>query len=109
MLKSRSSRRCPKMIKAAGSDELSSALESHLEETRGHVERLERVLELIDIRPRGKHCAGMAGILEEGANLMEEDGDESVLDAGFIAAAQLWSITRSPRTDRSWPGRRRSG
>ena len=78
----------PKMIKAAGSDELSSALESHLEETRGHVERLERVFESIDIRPRGKHCAGMAGILEEGANLMEEDGDESVLDAGFIAAAQ---------------------
>jgi ferritin-like metal-binding protein YciE len=78
----------PKMIKAAESEELSSALESHLEETRGHVERLERVFESIDMRPRGKHCAGMAGILEEGANLMDEDGAEAVLDAGFIAAAQ---------------------
>jgi ferritin-like metal-binding protein YciE len=78
----------PKMIKASGSEELSSALESHLEETRGHVERLERVFESLDMSARGKHCKGMAGILEEGANLMQEDGDESVLDAGFIAAAQ---------------------
>ena len=78
----------PKMIKASASDELSSALEAHLEETRGHVERLERVFESLDMRPRGKHCAGMAGILEEGADLIEEDGDEAVLDAGFVAAAQ---------------------
>jgi ferritin-like metal-binding protein YciE len=78
----------PKMIKASGSEELSSALESHLEETRGQVERLERVFESLDMRARGKHCEGMAGILEEGANLLQEDGDESVLDAGFIAAAQ---------------------
>jgi ferritin-like metal-binding protein YciE len=81
-------RALPRMIKATGSEELSSALEAHLEETRGHVERLERVFESIDRRPRGKRCEGMAGILEEGANLMEEDGEESVLDAGFIAAAQ---------------------
>ena len=78
----------PKMIKASGSEELSSALESHLEETRGQVERLERVFESLDMRARGKHCEGMAGILEEGANLIQEDGAESVLDAGFIAAAQ---------------------
>ncbi len=78
----------PKMIKASSNEELESALEAHLEETRGHVERLERVFESIDMRPRGKHCEGMAGILEEGKNLMEEDGDEAVLDAGFIAAAQ---------------------
>jgi ferritin-like metal-binding protein YciE len=78
----------PKMIKASSSEELGSALEAHLEETRGHVERLERVFESLDMRPRGKHCEGMAGILEEGKNLMEQDGDESVLDAGFIAAAQ---------------------
>ena len=78
----------PKMIKASASEELSSALEAHLEETRGQVERLERVFESLDLRPRGKHCEGMAGILEEGKNLMEEDGAESVLDAGFIAAAQ---------------------
>ena len=78
----------PKMIKASSNEELESALEAHLEETRGHVERLERVFESIDMCPRGKHCEGMAGILEEGKNLMEEDGDEAVLDAGFIAAAQ---------------------
>lgn len=77
-----------KMIKASGSEELSSTLEAHLEETRGHVERLERVFESLGMRARGKHCDGMAGILEEGASLIEEDGDEAVLDAGFIAAAQ---------------------
>ena len=56
----------PKMIKASASEELSSALEAHLEETRGQVERLEQVFESLDMRPRGKHCDGMAGILEEG-------------------------------------------
>ena len=55
---------------------------------RGQVERLERVFESLDMRARGKHCEGMAGILEEGAKLIQEDGAESVLDAGFIAAAQ---------------------
>jgi ferritin-like metal-binding protein YciE len=78
----------PKMIKAAGNEPLRSALEMHLDETRGHVERLERVFESIDVRPRGKHCAGMAGILEEGSDLLDEDGEEAVLDAAFIAAAQ---------------------
>lgn len=78
----------PKMIKSSTSQELGSALETHLEETRGQVERLEQVFEALDLRPRGKHCDGMAGILEEGKSLMEEDGDEAVLDAGYIAAAQ---------------------
>ena len=78
----------PKMIKSSTSEELGSALETHLEETRGQVERLEQVFEALDLRPRGKHCDGMAGILEEGKSLMEEDGDEAVLDAGYIAAAQ---------------------
>jgi ferritin-like metal-binding protein YciE len=78
----------PKMIKVAGNEPLRAALEMHLDETRGHVERLERVFESIDVRPRGKHCAGMAGILEEGSDLLDEDGEEAVLDAAFIAAAQ---------------------
>ncbi len=78
----------PKMIKSSTSEKLGSALETHLEETRGQVERLEQVFEALDLRPRGKHCDGMAGILEEGKSLMEEDGDEAVLDAGYIAAAQ---------------------
>jgi ferritin-like metal-binding protein YciE len=60
----------------------------HLDETRGQVERLERVFESMDLRARGKHCAGMAGILEEGSDLLEEDGEKAVLDAAFIAAAQ---------------------
>ena len=78
----------PKLAKGATSDELREAFESHLEETEGHVTRLERVFELLDEKPRGKHCAGMAGILEEGGDLLEEDGDEAVLDAAFIAGCQ---------------------
>lgn len=78
----------PKMAKAASSDELRAALESHLEETQGQVTRLERVFELLDEKPRGKHCAGMAGIIEEGAETLEEDLDGAVLDASIIAAGQ---------------------
>jgi ferritin-like metal-binding protein YciE len=78
----------PKLVKAAGNEKLRQALESHLEETRGQIERLEQVFEELDLKPRGKHCSGMAGILEEGKELMGEEGDDTVLDAGFIAAAQ---------------------
>jgi ferritin-like metal-binding protein YciE len=60
----------------------------HLEETKGHVERLESVFETLDMKPRGKHCAGMAGILEEGSDLISEDGDDAVLDAGIVAGCQ---------------------
>jgi ferritin-like metal-binding protein YciE len=78
----------PKIIKASSNDELRKALSSHLEETRGQVERLEQAFESLDLKPKGKHCAGMAGILEEGSDLLEEDGDEAVLDAAFIAGCQ---------------------
>jgi ferritin-like metal-binding protein YciE len=78
----------PKMAKAACSDELRAALESHLEETQGQVTRLERVFELLDEKPRGKHCAGIAGIIEEGAETLEDDLDGAVLDASIIAAGQ---------------------
>jgi len=60
----------PKLAKAATSPELRQAFESHLEETRGHVERLEQVFELLDEKAKGKHCDGIAGIIEEGGSVM---------------------------------------
>jgi ferritin-like metal-binding protein YciE len=78
----------PKMAKGAESDELREAFEEHLQETEGQVTRLERVFELLDEKPRGKHCAGMAGIIEEGSEKLQEDMEGSVLDACLIAAAQ---------------------
>jgi ferritin-like metal-binding protein YciE len=78
----------PKLAKGACNDELRAAFESHLEETEGHVNRLERVFELLEEKPRGKHCAGMAGIIEEGSDTLEEDAEDAVMDACLIAAAQ---------------------
>ena len=78
----------PKIIKAVTNDDLRKALSAHLDETRGQVSRLEQAFESLDLKPKGKHCAGMAGILEEGSDLLEEDGDDAVLDAGFIAGCQ---------------------
>jgi len=78
----------PKLAKAATSDELREAIESHLQETQGHVEKLETVFETLGERPRGKHCAGIAGIIEEANDLIGEDFDGAVLDAGIIAGAQ---------------------
>ena len=77
----------PKIAKCAASDELREAFESHLEETRNQVSRLERVFELLDEKPRGKHCAGMAGIIEEGSDVLGEEASP-VVDAMIIAAAQ---------------------
>ena len=68
--------------------ELRTAFESHLEETRGHVERLEQVFETLDEKVRGKHCDGMAGIIEEGKSIIEEEFDEATMDACLIAAGQ---------------------
>jgi ferritin-like metal-binding protein YciE len=78
----------PKLAKGATSDELRDAFESHLEETEGQITRLERVFELLDEKPRGKHCAGMAGIIEEGNEKLQEDMEDSVMDAVLIASAQ---------------------
>jgi ferritin-like metal-binding protein YciE len=78
----------PKLAKAATSPELRQAFESHLEETRGHVERLEQVFELLDEKAKGKHCDGIAGIIEEGSSVMGEDFDESTMDACLIASGQ---------------------
>ncbi|MFL6279082.1 MAG: ferritin-like domain-containing protein [Vicinamibacterales bacterium] len=78
----------PKLAKAAASTDLRTAFETHLEETRGHVERLEQVFESLDQKPRGKHCEGIAGIIEEGKSIMEEEFDDATMDACLIAAGQ---------------------
>jgi len=78
----------PKMAKAANSDELREAFESHLEETRGHVERLDRVGAALGMKLTGKKCKGMEGLIEEGKEGMEADGEEGLLDLALIAAAQ---------------------
>src|SRR3954447_11540520 len=78
----------PKMAKAADSDELRTAFEEHLQETRGHVERLEQVFETLEEKVRGKHCDGMEGIIEEGKAAMQEDFDDATMDAALIASAQ---------------------
>lgn len=78
----------PKMAKATSNSELRTAIEAHLAETEDQVTRLEEVFELLDLKPRAKACAGMAGILEEGSDVLEEDAEEAVLDAMIIASAQ---------------------
>src|ERR687897_1292126 len=78
----------PKMAKAAGSPELRRAFERHLEETRRQVERLDQIGNELDVRLTGKKCKGMAGLIEEGKELIEEDLDQDAMDAGLIGAAQ---------------------
>ena len=78
----------PKMAEGATSEELRNAFETHLKETEEHVERLEEVFELLGETPRGKVCNAMKGLIEEGSEILEEDGEDSVLDAGIIVAAQ---------------------
>ena len=78
----------PKMAKAATSPELKAAFPGHLEQTKGQVERLDRIFEALDKSPKGKKCKAMEGLVEEGAELIGEDADPDVLDAGLIAAAQ---------------------
>ena len=78
----------PKMAKASTSPELRAAFEAHLEETRGHVDRLEQVFQSLDEKARGKHCEGIAGIIDEGKAIMEEDFDDATMDACLIAAGQ---------------------
>jgi ferritin-like metal-binding protein YciE len=78
----------PKLAKASSNAQLREAFESHLEETQGHLERLEQVFESLDEKVRGKHCDGIAGIIEEGKSIMEEEFDSSTMDACLIAAGQ---------------------
>ena len=78
----------PKLARAAIAGELRAAFESHLIETQGHVTRLEQVFASLQEKPRGKHCDGIAGIIEEGKTVLEEDIDQSAIDACLIAAGQ---------------------
>jgi ferritin-like metal-binding protein YciE len=79
----------PTMAKAASSDELREAITNHLSETEGHVSRLEQVFSLLDLKPKAKTCAGMAGIIEEGSEVVKSNNaDGAVADARIIAAAQ---------------------
>jgi ferritin-like metal-binding protein YciE len=78
----------PKMIKAASSPKLKAGFEEHLEQTRNQVQRLEKIFQELDESPRGKKCKGMEGLIEEGKELIQQDADAEVLDAGLIAAAQ---------------------
>ena len=78
----------PKMAKRATTPELKKAFESHLEETQTHVERLDEIFVKLGKKPNGKTCKAMKGLIEEGSEMMKEDGPESVIDAGIIAAAQ---------------------
>jgi ferritin-like metal-binding protein YciE len=78
----------PKLAKAAASDELRQGLEEHLEQTKGHVARLEQIFEMLDESPKGKKCAGMVGLVEEGSEVMKEGLEGAVLDAALIGAAQ---------------------
>ncbi|MCL4297771.1 MAG: ferritin-like domain-containing protein [Anaerolineae bacterium] len=78
----------PKMAKAASSPELQQAFERHLEQTKGHLERVEQVLTEVSGNNRGKKCKAMEGLIEEGAELMKEKAEPEVMDAGLIAAAQ---------------------
>jgi ferritin-like metal-binding protein YciE len=78
----------PKMAEGASSEELKDGFDKHLEQTKGHVRRLEQIFEALGENPKGKTCQAMKGIIEEGSEILEEDGEESVLDAGIIVAAQ---------------------
>jgi len=78
----------PKMAKAASSEDLRSAIEEHLEKTRHHVERIEGILDDLGKSPSGKTCKGMSGIIDEGQEILNEDFEPEVLDAGIIASAQ---------------------
>jgi len=78
----------PKMAKAAMSDKLRAGFEEHLQQTEGHVERLETIFESLDMSNRGVKCKAMEGLVEEGGEMIDEDAESAVKDAGLIAAAQ---------------------
>src|SRR6266550_7948564 len=78
----------PKMAKAASNQQLAEGFREHLEQTEEHVNRLEQILESLDQSTRGRKCKGMEGLIEEGSEMIEEDAEDEVRDAGLIAAAQ---------------------
>jgi ferritin-like metal-binding protein YciE len=81
-------RALPKLVETAASPTLRQAFQSHLQETEGHVSRLEQIFEGLNEKPTGKKCKAMEGLIDEGADMLAEKGSEAVRDAGIIAAAQ---------------------
>ena len=81
-------RALPRMAKAAESPELEQAFTQHLKETEGQIQRLERIFKELGQAARGKKCKGMEGLIEEGKEMLEEDGEPAVIDAALIASAQ---------------------
>jgi ferritin-like metal-binding protein YciE len=78
----------PKMAKAATSPDLAQGFEEHLEQTKGHVNRLEEIFKKLEEKPTGKKCKAMQGLIKEGAETIEEDASDAAKDAMLIAAAQ---------------------
>ena len=78
----------PKIIAATTHEELKSALSEHLEQSKGHVTRLESIFKDLAISPAGHHCKGMEGVLAEGKEMLEAQADPSIRDAGIISACQ---------------------
>lgn len=78
----------PKMAKAASSDDLRQGFEEHLEQTQGHVQRLQQIFEQLGEKATGKKCLGMEGLVKEGAEVMGEDFEDAMMDAALISAAQ---------------------
>lgn len=78
----------PKLAKKSTDSQLQKAFTDHLEQTKGHVERLEKAFGMIDKKPRGKKCDAILGLVAEGEEVIEKADDEDVLDAGILAAAQ---------------------
>ncbi len=78
----------PKMIKKATHPQLKRAFTAHEKQTRQHVKRLERICKSLGESPKGKKCKGMEGVIKDGAELMQEDAADDVMDAGLITAAQ---------------------
>jgi ferritin-like metal-binding protein YciE len=76
----------PKMAKGSNDPALQTAFRDHLKETESQVARLEEVAKLLAIKPSGKKCMGMEGVIKEGAEALEEEGDETILDLGIIGA-----------------------
>jgi ferritin-like metal-binding protein YciE len=78
----------PKLVNKASSSSLKNALEEHLKQTENHVHRLENVFKELDMKPKGKTCEGMKGIVSEGEDLLSEVKEDGILDSAIIAAAQ---------------------
>src|ERR1700693_275663 len=78
----------PKMAKASTSEDLRAGFEEHLNQTKEHVARLEKIFKALGESPKGKKCKGMEGLIKEGAEMIAEDPAPEELDAGLISAAQ---------------------